>query len=224
MGSSGGNSSRKGNDWEERGVGTDEGKVKVRARARAATHFALSFPARFPAHFLFARSMQLPPLLPEEILVRVIRLARIDGLGVLLLGSLFAIFAATSGEAGFAVVGLLAAGAGAAELHGVGLLRAGEARGVRWLIACQPFLLLVIYGYCWLRLTHFEMPPIPEGLQETIERSAQQLNMTVEDYFRFVNRLTAQLVAVVATFYQSGMMVYYLRRRKAVERALTVEE
>ena len=166
--------------------------------------------------------MQQPPLLPEETLMRVLRLARLDGTSVLVLGALFAVMAAMAGDTRFAIVGLLGAGAGAIELHGTSLLRHGEVRGINWLVASQPFLLLVIYAYCFLRYTHFEMPPIPERFQETLTLNASQLGMTVEEYFRTFNRITALIVAIVATIYQGLMAIYYLRRRPAVARALAV--
>jgi hypothetical protein len=161
-----------------------------------------------------------PPLLPEETCSRVLRLAKLDGTGVLALGALFAVLAAAGGEAHFAIVGLLAAAAGTIELHGASLLQRGEARGIRWLVASQPFLLGVIYAYCALRLTHFEMPPVPERFREAMETTARELGLTLEEYFRLVNRLTAQIVAGVATIYQGWMTVYYFRRRAAVEQAI----
>ena len=69
--------------------------------------------------------MQQPPLLPEETLVRVLRLAKLDGMGSVVLGTVFALMAAGAQEAPFAVIGLLAAGAGAIELHGASLLQEG---------------------------------------------------------------------------------------------------
>ncbi|MES2694018.1 MAG: hypothetical protein V4773_11130 [Verrucomicrobiota bacterium] len=166
--------------------------------------------------------MQQPPLLPEETLARVLRLARFDGLSVFLLSTLFAVMAAGNGEARFAVIGLLAAGAGALELHGVALLRHGESRGMRWLIASQPFLLAIIYAYCALRLSHVEIPQLPESSQERLKAQLETLQMTQEEFFRMVNRLTAQIVAVVATVYQGWLMIYYLRRRRAVAQAVEV--
>ena len=164
--------------------------------------------------------MQTPPLLPEIVLARVVRLARFDGLSVFALGSVFALMMVVTREVPFAAVGLLAAGAGAVELHGVSLLKQGEARGMQWLIASQPFLLIVILGYCALRMTHFEMPPLPDGFRELAQAAAQQWGMSVDDYFRTVNRLTVQALAVVAFAYQGAMAVYYLRRRASVARAL----
>jgi hypothetical protein len=168
--------------------------------------------------------MQQPPLLPAETLVRVLRLARFDGLGALVLGTLFALMAAGAHDVSFAIIGLLAAGAGALELHGASLLREGEKRGMQWLIASQPFLLLVIWCYCGLRLAHFEMPPLPEGLSELATLSAAQWNMSVEQYFRLLNTLTVAVLAVVALVYQGGLTVYYWRRQRTVAQAVVADQ
>ncbi|HEY1107235.1 MAG TPA: hypothetical protein VGE76_01345, partial [Opitutaceae bacterium] len=82
---------------------------------------------------------------------------------------------ASAGEMRFAVIGLLAAGAGAIELHGAGLLGHGDRRGINWLIASQPVLLTVIYVYCALKLSHPELPPIPENKQVEFDQAASQL-------------------------------------------------
>lgn len=164
--------------------------------------------------------MPQPPLLPEETLTRVLRIARFDGTGALVLGGLFALLAAAGGERGFAVVGLLASGAGAIELHGVGLMRQGEARGMNWLIASQPLLLAVILSYCALRLWFVELPPVPEDFQGVFAASAQQWGMSLPDYQRVLNRITILVLAAVAVGFQGGMVIYYVRRRAAVEQAL----
>jgi hypothetical protein len=165
--------------------------------------------------------MQQPPLLPEEMLVRVQRIARFDGMGSLVLGAMFAFAAAAAGEMPFTAIGLLAAGAGAVELHGLALLQKGEARGMDWLVASQPFLLAVILCYCALRLWFIELPPIPESFQSVFKASADQWGMSVEAYQRVLNRITLLIVAVVSCGFQGGMMVYYLRRRKPVAQALS---
>ena len=164
--------------------------------------------------------MQQPPLLPEVTLDRVVRLARFDGLSILVLGTLFAISAAAAKDVPFAAIGLLAAGAGAVELHGIALLRQFEPRGMNWLIASQPFLFIVILAYCFVRATHFEMPPVPDRFRELLEMSAQQWKMSLEDYFQMINTVTAIAVSVVSFFYQGAMTIYYWRRRAAVQRAL----
>ena len=167
--------------------------------------------------------MQAPPLLPEETLARVLRLARFDGLGVVVLAGGFALLAAAGGEKALAAVGLAAAGAGAVELHGVSLLRHGDSRGLRWLLASQPLLLAVVWAYCALRLAHFSPPPLPEQLREAVEETARQLGMAPADYLRLVHRITHGLVALLATAYQGGLCWYYWRRREPVRRALEPE-
>ncbi len=170
--------------------------------------------------FSFPPSMQQPPFLPEETLSRVLRLAKFDGMGALVLGGLFALTAAAGRHVPFTVIGLLAAGAGAVELHGEALLRQGEPRGMKWLIASQPFMFLVILTYCGLRLWLIEVPPVPEWLKAIVATSAAQAGLTLEGYMLMVNRLTALMVAVVALGFQGGMALYYWRRRKPVEQAL----
>lgn len=164
--------------------------------------------------------MRPPPLLPSEVLVRVLRAAKFDGLTVFALSALFAVMAAMAGEMRFAVIGLLAAGAGAIELHGEGLLRYGDPRGMKWLITSQPVLLIIIYIYCALRLAHFQIPPIPESRQVEFAEAATQLGMTTEQLIHLLYRFTVKTVAVVATLFQGWMLIYYLRRRKAVVQAV----
>src|SRR5580700_100147 len=65
-----------------------------------------------------------PPKLVSEILRSVLRVARFDGVSVLVLAGFFALVSAASGDVSGAAFGLLIAAAGAIELHGMGLLRA----------------------------------------------------------------------------------------------------
>jgi hypothetical protein len=164
--------------------------------------------------------MQQPPLLPEEILHRVLRVARLDGRSVLLVAGLFALAAAASGDYMGAIIGLLIAGAGAIELHGEGLLRQADLRGVNWLVTSQVYLMAVIIGYCAMRLMHPVITPIPDSLRPMLEMSAQQLQMTTDEYIHLVYRLTFRLFAVITFFYQGGMALYYSRRREPIARAL----
>lgn len=168
--------------------------------------------------------MRPPPFLPEETLARVIRLAKVDGTGVVLIAGGFALLSAAAGDAPGAVVGLLVAGAGALELHSVALLRQGRVRGMAGLVGSQLFLLGSILGYCAVRLAHLEPPPIPEKFGVLIDASAQQMGMSRDDYLRWVQKLALQAVAVVSIFYQGAMALYYHRRRGAVARALAGAE
>jgi hypothetical protein len=164
--------------------------------------------------------MQAPPLLPEETLARVLRLARLDGLSVLVLAGVFALLAAGAREAAFAAVGLAAAGAGAVELHGVARLRHGDPGGLRWILASQPLLLAAVWAYCALRLTGAALPPLPDELRTAVETTAAELGLSPADYLRLVHRVTHGLVAGLATAYQGGLFWYYWRRRDPVRQAL----
>lgn len=165
--------------------------------------------------------MSQPPLLPDEALFRVQRLARRDGLSMLVIAGLFAVLAALAGDFIGAITGLLVAGAGALELHGAALLNDGWARGMNWLVGSQVFLLATILCYCALRLLHHEVPPIPEEMRSLIDLSSSELGMTTEQYLQTVYRVGLWLVVVLSLIYQGGMIIYYLRRRAAVARALT---
>lgn len=167
--------------------------------------------------------MQQPPLLPEEALVRVHRVARIDGMGILAVAAFFACVSAIAGDFLGAIAGLLVAGCGALELHGAGLLRQGEERSVTWLVGSQFFLLVSILAYCGVRLFSFEIPPIPADLRPMVEMSATKAGLTVDEYLKTVYRLGLWMVALLSLIYQGGMMLYYLRRRDAVYRALAEE-
>lgn len=164
-----------------------------------------------------------PPLLPDETLHRVLRLARVDGLSVLVIAGFLALASAARGDYVGAIIGLLVAGAGAIELHGEGLLRRKHPRGMNWLVGSQLYLMAVIVGYGVVRLAQPVVAPIPEALLPMIEMSARQWQMTTEDYLRMIYRLTFRLLALLTFFYQGGMALYYFRRREAVTRALTAE-
>jgi hypothetical protein len=166
----------------------------------------------------------LPPLLPEEVLTRVFRLARLDGLSVLLVATTFAIIAALARDVTGAMAGLLVAGAGASELHGTSMLRVGDARGMSWLVGSQLCLLVSILAYVGVRLSLFELPPVPEDMKKFVEFSASQVGMTGDQYLRFVHRVALWIVAGLSILYQGGMAWYYLRHRAAVARALETAE
>jgi hypothetical protein len=163
---------------------------------------------------------KIPPLLPSVTLARVLRIARFDGTGALILGGLFAISAGAARHFPFAAIGLLGAGAGAVELHGVALLRQGERRGVNWLVASQPFLLVVMLSYCALRLWLIAPEPLPESVLGLVAASAAQWKMSVDEYVLLLNRITMITLAVAAVAFQGGMMWYYLQRRRPVQDAL----
>jgi hypothetical protein len=167
--------------------------------------------------------MQAPPLLPEETFARVCRVARFDGMSILVVAGVFALISALAGDFVGAVIGLLVAGAGAMELHGVTLLHHCEPRGMDWLWGSQCFLLLTVLGYCAFQFARAKLPALPAEVETLIRQDADQLGITTEEFLRMFNRMLYGGVAVATFVYQGGMAFYYLRRRTAVRRALESE-
>ena len=64
---------------------------------------------------------------------------------------------------------------------------------------------------------------MPEKFQAVFAASAQQWNLSVEEYQRALNRITAGAVALAAIGFQGGMTLYYMRRREPVRQALAAE-
>lgn len=166
---------------------------------------------------------KLPPFLPEETLVRVLRLSRLDGMSVLVIAGLFAVMSALAGDQLGAIVGLLVAGAGAVELHGATLLHHGEPRGLRWLVGSQLFLLATIVGYCALRLLHPAFEPLHAAMTPEMKTSLEAAGWTEDEFVGLVYQVTYAAVATVTCAYQGGMAIFYWRRRQAVTEALAPE-
>ena len=169
-----------------------------------------------------------PPLLPAEIVARLLRVAHFDGASVLGLCGVLAIVSAWYGDLTGAVIGVLIAGAGAFELHGAGLLKAGKPRGLNWLVASQLYLLAAILSYVGWRLTSYNPAAVRRILEPAlhlpvIQAMLDMAGATEADLLVMVRPLYFagfRLVAVGTLLYQGGMALYYHRRRAAVAAAL----
>jgi hypothetical protein len=154
----------------------------------------------------------------------MLRVAHFDGGSVLVLCGALAIASAGYGDFTGAVIGALIAGAGAFELHGAGLIKAGEPRGLNWLIASQLYLLAAILGYVGWRLMSYDPAIVRHLLEPMLHASDLQAQLaeagrTEADLLTMVRTIyyaCFSLVAVGTLFYQGGMALYYHRRRAAV--------
>lgn len=171
--------------------------------------------------------MKTPPLLPEETLHRVLRVANADGLSVLLVAGCLTLLSAGIGDYRSTAIGLLVAAAGAIEIHGAGLLRGGEARGAKWLLTSQGYLMAIILGYCALKLSSYDLQFLAQ-LKRTslamlgadgIKEMMQNYGMSEPEFFRWFYRVTFETLALVTVVYQGGMAFYYLRRQKPLAAA-----
>jgi uncharacterized protein (TIGR04145 family) len=167
--------------------------------------------------------MKKPPLLPEETLHRVLRVANFDGMCVLAIAGMITLAVASTGNYVAAAIGLLIAASGAFELHGAGLLRAGDPRGMQWLIASQPYLLIVVLGYCVLRLTSYDPAEVQAVMTSDLRAAIAQANYDEEVFIRMVYVGSYAVLAVLTFIYQGLMTLFYYRRRSAILMALEVE-
>ncbi|HVU35111.1 MAG TPA: hypothetical protein VHE61_16880 [Opitutaceae bacterium] len=161
-----------------------------------------------------------PPLLPEETLMRVLRMARINGLGMLVVAGFFSVLSAMAGDYVGTMAGLIVAGGGALEVHGGTMVAHQDSRGMNWLVSSELVALVGILAYCAVRLVHVQIPPVPDDLKATLALDAQQLGMTVEQLLVRTYRIGFEIIAVLSVVYQGGIALYYARRRRAVQRAL----
>jgi hypothetical protein len=168
--------------------------------------------------------MKAPPLLPDETLARVLRTANMDGISVMAIAGFLALASASMGDLYGAGIGLLVAAAGAIELHGAGLLRAGDARGLNWILTSQPYLLVVLLGYCGLRFLSFDPSLLKQAITDDMRLSIAQAGYREDEFVRIVYFATYGLLALGATVFQGGMALYYWRRREAVRAAVEGEE
>ncbi len=153
----------------------------------------------------------------------MLRLARFDGMGVLVFAGFFAVLSAMAGDRLGAIVGLIIAAAGAIELHGATLLIHGERRGMSWLIGSQLYLMVAIVAYCGFRLINVDLTVLRAGITDDLKTMLAQQGWGVDQFLRELNRLLFVSVAVLTIAYQGGMTFYYARRRRAVVQALEAE-
>lgn len=170
----------------------------------------------------------VPPLLPDQVLVRVQSLARRNGWSIVLIAGLAALMSAAQRDLINAPLALLAAGCGAMEVHGAGMLRHGDRHGVAWLISGEMFLLLVILVYCGLKLLHPNLEEMRAALHASLNfpgmkerwKEIEAAGFSEETYILLMNRLVAIALAFASLFYQGGMALYYARRKNAIDLAL----
>jgi len=159
------------------------------------------------------------PLLPSERLRRVLRVARIDGLSVLVIAGGFGLISAACGDFSGAAFGFLIAAAGAIELKGVSLLRAARMEGMGWLFGSQLYLMAVILAYVFFRLFNLAKDPLLKALNRAFAQTGMDMEMLPFDLTQML-KFVYLAVAVITILYQGGMIIYYLRRRSAVAAAL----
>ncbi len=164
-----------------------------------------------------------PPPLPEEILGRVLRTAKTNGLSVLIIASLGALASLAFGDLEGTAVGLAVAFGGWMELSGRQRLLRGDADGVTRLIRAQYVVMGAILVYCVTRLASFDPDQALSGLTPDMRQELVNEGVDVAAILRLVRigfYSLYSVVAVVTLIYQGVMARYYGRRREPVAQAL----
>ncbi len=162
-----------------------------------------------------------PPFLSLEVLRRVLRVAHFDGTCVLAVAGALALASAAYHDFTGTGIGLLVAGAGAIELHGAAMMRHGDERGMRWLIASQLCLLVVILGYVGWQLSHVDVSLWRQALlTPDAKKLLKQYGMTEDEYLHSAYVFVYLAVGLLTLIYQGGMAIYYSCRQASVETAL----
>ncbi len=156
---------------------------------------------------------------PSEKLRRLLRVAKLDGLSIVIVAGGFGLISAACGDWSGAGVGLLIAAAGAFELRGVSLLRGARIAGLRWLVGSQVYLLTMILGYVAFRLANLPRDPLVRLLKQAFALSGFDMEMLPVELPQLVKTVYVA-VAAVTILYQGGMILYYLARRRVVAEAL----
>jgi len=160
---------------------------------------------------------KIPPLLPVETVRRLLRVAHADGMSVLVVAGISALMAASSSDRIDALLLVLVCGAGALELHGANLIGAGVRTGIRWLIGSQLFLLVVMLGYVAIHMLHLPVPAFSSILpDDAMQQAAVQSGISAKEFAQRFDALTAFAIILLTFVYQGWMIVYYSRRRQAL--------
>lgn len=167
--------------------------------------------------------MSKPPPLPADVLARVLRLARFDGWGLVIVAGGFGLLSAIFGDIVGTIVGGAAAGAGAIELRGSRLLQRGQQVAVKWLVASQLVLMATIltyalycaftYNEAWIRVRITQYGSMLADLGIPADQFATMARQAVV--------LVYSTLAVVTIGYQGGMVIYYHRKSRQL-RALQI--
>jgi hypothetical protein len=164
----------------------------------------------------------------------VSRIAVLDGGVLVFIAGGFALLSASQRDWLGAGVGGLAAGAGLLELHGRQRLRAGEMRGVRWLVRSQLVLLAVILLYVAYQFCFFDPGPLLAKSEAALASTERSLDLDAISFANLLGVPRNQLVPLAkhaarvayvviglgSILCQGGLAFYYHRRERPIAAAL----
>jgi len=161
--------------------------------------------------------MKKPPPTPEEQLQRVLRVAKTNGLSVVIIAALGTLI--SLGDWLGMAVGVAIIIGGRMELAGRKQLLRGDATGVRQLVRSQWVVLGAIEVYCLMKLGFDRDHGVSQELRSAmIEMGIDMVQL--EPSLRLAFYGTYGAVALITFVYQGGMARYYGRRAGVVQEAI----
>lgn len=157
------------------------------------------------------------PRTPEDQLLRVLRIARTNGLSIVIIAGLGTLFS-IGDWLGMAVGTAIVVG-GWMELSGRKQLLRGDAAGVRQLVRSQWVVLGAIEIYCLMKLGFDSDKGVSQELRSLMLEMGVDM-VALEPSLRQAFYGTYGAVALLTLVYQGGMARYYSRRAGVVQQAI----
>jgi hypothetical protein len=161
--------------------------------------------------------LKKPPLTPEAQLQRILRVARTNGLSVVIIAGLGTLF--SLGDWVGVGVGVAVFVGGWMELKGRKQLVHGDIAGVRTLVQSQWVVLGAIEIYCVMMLGFSQDHGVSQELRGAMMEMGVDM-VALEPSLRLAFYATYAAVALVSIVYQGGMARYYARRVGVVQEAI----
>ncbi len=161
--------------------------------------------------------MKKPPLTPEEQLLRILRIAKTNGLSVVIIAAIGTVLS-LGDWLGMAVGAAIIIG-GRMELSGRKQLLRNEPAGVRDLVRSQWVVLAAIESYCLIKLLFDSNHGVSAELRSAMTDLGIDMAQ-LEPSLRLAFYGTYVAVALLTFIYQGGMARYYGRRAGVVSEAI----
>lgn len=157
------------------------------------------------------------PKTPEEQLQRVLRIARTNGLSVVIIAALGTLIS-LGDWLGMAVGAAIIIG-GSMELSGRKQLLRNDAAGIRQLVRSQWVVLAAIELYCLMKLGFDRDHGVSQEMRSALIEMGIDMAQ-LEPSLRQAFYATYGAVALISLIYQGGMARYYGRRTDVVREAI----
>ena len=158
-----------------------------------------------------------PESISEKRIQRALSVSRVNGWSVAGFAGLCTLAVLLMGDlVGFGI-GLAVSAAGCMELRGHCLLKAGKRSAFSWLAGSQLYLMGLLWGYAIYQLMRFDPDDVWSLFSPEFKDLILAINpdvYIVEALIRITYPVTYYALMLAVLFYQGGLCLYYLSRKK----------